>query len=398
MTDDRIVLVEFSPSGGLFQFATQLGAALTDRGEHVELWTGPVPEITSAEAGFTVRSVLPTWHPNDTADLKYSVFQMRRALRAGRLVLAWLVLAYHLRRQPPRAVLYSQWRFTFEPWFVIAIRKLLPHTAFGIVAHEPLPRSDAKDTSTPKEGRLLRASFAAAWGTMDTAFVLGPQTKQLVLQHWHPRCEVHVVPHGDSGALRGQRETVPVQRTEPVALFFGTWTAYKGIHVLLDAFGLVRKEMPAARLVLAGAVGADVDGNELLRRAAETGNVDTRPGYCDIEDVPSLVESARIVVTPYVRASQSGVAHLAYTFGRPVVGTTVGDLSETIVDGVTGFLVAPDDPAALAAAMLKLLQDPDLASAFGDAGRVAIQRSWAVAAATVSTAVEAAARQLFSED
>lgn len=398
MTDNRMILVEFSPSGGLFQFATQLGGALTERGEHVELWTGPRPEIDSAEAGFTVRSVLPTWHPNDTADLGHPLATIRRAVRAGRLVLAWLVLAYHLRRRPPRAVLYSQWRFTFEPWFVVFIGRLLPHTIFGILAHEPLPRSDAKDTSTPKEGRLLRASFAAAWGEMDTAFVLGPQTRKLVLEHWHPRCDVHVVPHGDSGALWRRREPMPVQRTEPVALFFGTWTTYKGIHVLIDAFGLVRARMPSARLILAGAIGADVDGDELLRRAAETGNVDARPGYCDIEDVPDLVESARVVVTPYVRASQSGVAHLAYTFGRPVVGTTVGDLADTIVDGVTGFLVPPGDPAALAAAMLELLHDPDLSSAFGQAGRVAIERSWAIAASTISTAVEAAARQLSSED
>lgn len=398
MTDDRIVLVEFSPSGGLFQFTTQLGGALTDRGEHVELWTGPTPEFTTAEAGFAIRAVLPTWHPHDTAGLGPSMAPVRRAVRAGRLVLAWLVLAYRLRRRPPRAVLYSHWRFTFEPWFVVLIRKMLPHTVFGIVAHEPLPRSDAKDTSTPKEGRLLRASFAAAWNSMDTAFVLGPQTKQLVVEHWHPRCEVHVMPHGDSRAMLGRREPIPVQRTEPVALFFGTWTTYKGIDVLIDAFGLVRAQMPTARLILAGAIGADVDGDELLRRAAEAGNVETRPGYCDIEDVPNLVESARIVVTPYVRASQSGVAHLAYTFGRPVVGTTVGDLPETIVDGVTGFLVPPGDPAALAAAMLTLLQDPDLASALGQAGRVAIQRSWTIAASTISTAVAAAARQLLAED
>ena len=55
-----IVLVEMSPSGGLFQFAFELGSALAARGERVELWTGPRPELRSTQPAFVVRSVLPT--------------------------------------------------------------------------------------------------------------------------------------------------------------------------------------------------------------------------------------------------------------------------------------------------------------------------------------------------
>ncbi|WP_238391948.1 MULTISPECIES: glycosyltransferase family 4 protein [unclassified Mycolicibacterium] len=395
MTDGRIVLVEFSPSGGLFQFAAQLGSALANHGESVELWTGPDPEITSAQAGFDIRAMLPTWHPNDTDSSGKIGYLARRGHRAARLVLAWLVLGYRLRQQPPRAVLFSQWRFTFEPWFVVAIAALLPHTTFGIVAHEPLPRSDAKDTSTPKQGRLLNASFAAAWRRMDAAFVLGPQTRRIVLDTWHPRCEVHVIPHGDSGALQPDREPLPVAQTDPVALFFGTWTMYKGIDVLIDAFGLVRSEIPAARLILAGAVGGDIDGERLIARAHSigAGAIETRPGYVALDDVPALIESARVLVVPYLRASQSGVAHLAYTFGRPVVGTVIGDLPAAIDDGVTGLLVPPGDAQQLADALVQLLSDPQLAARLGAAGKDAVQQSWSVAAATISGALNAAADQ-----
>lgn len=390
MTDSRTVLVEFSPSGGLFQFAAQLGAALADRGEQVELWTGPDPEITSADAGFPVRPVLPTWHPNDDADARGRFqYLLRRGTRAGRLVLAWLVLAVELWRRPPRAVLFSQWRFTFEPWFVVAICRLLPRTAFGIVAHEPLPRSDAKDTSTPKEGRLLQASFAAAWRHMDAAFVLGPRTRQIVIDHWRPNCDVIVIPHGDSGVINRGRPVVPVTQTEPIALFFGTWTQYKGIDVLIDAFRRVKTDMPAARLVIAGAIGADVNGPDLIARAAAIG-AETRPGYCAMDEVQDLFDSARVVVTPYIRASASGVAHLAYTFGRPVIGTTVGDLPAAIEDGVSGLLVPPNDSAMLATAILDLLQNPLSAATLGEAGKAAVERSWAVAAALVSNELTAA--------
>jgi glycosyltransferase involved in cell wall biosynthesis len=393
VTRDTTVLIEFSPSGGLFQYATQLGEALATRGDRVELWTGPDPELASVQPTFTIRSVLPTWHPADGAPLPRPLHVMRRGVRAAQLVLGWVLLGIRLRRNPPRAVLFSQWRFTFEPLFVLVIRALLPGTVFGIVAHEPLPRSDAKDTSTPKSGRLLQSAFGAAWRRMDVAFVLGPQTREIVLEHWRPRCEVVVIPHGDAHALRegGPR---PVADTAPVALFFGTWTSYKGIDVLLTAFALLRAEIADAELVLAGAVGADVDLEHILERARHIGNVQALPGYQPLSAVPALVESARLVVVPYIRASQSGVAHLAFTFARPVVATTVGDLPAAIHDGETGLLVAPGDPHALAAAMAKLLHDPGLAAAMGAAGRRAVSDAWAVAADRVGDALATASQRV----
>lgn len=389
-----IVLVEFSPSGGLFQFAVHLGSALAARGETVELWTGPRPEMRSQQAGFTVRPVLPTWHPGDS-DVHSRWFRLiRRILRAGQLVLAWIVLTVRLVIARPRAVLWSQWRFFFEPLFVVLISALLGRTTLGIIAHEPLPRSDAKDTSTPKNGALLSRSFAAGWRRMDVAFVLGSTTRDLAVSHWNPRCPVHVIPHGFEVGLRDpDRPIVPVADTGPVVLFFGVWARYKGIDVLLDAFARVRPSLPAARLILAGGAGADIDVDAVVRRAAAIGNVDARPGYVATADVAPLVSSARVVVTPYTRATQSGVAHLAYTFSRPVIATTVGDLPEAVQDGVTGLLVAPNDPDALAAAMLTLLRDPALAARFGQAGHQFAADGWNRAAARVSDALVVAGRE-----
>ena len=102
-TAKPIVLVEMSPSGGLFQFAFELGSALAARGDRVELWTGPRPELDSTQKGFTVRPVLPTWHPGDT-EVHSRVFRLaRRALRAAQLVLAWTVLSVRLLAVRPLA-------------------------------------------------------------------------------------------------------------------------------------------------------------------------------------------------------------------------------------------------------------------------------------------------------
>jgi glycosyltransferase involved in cell wall biosynthesis len=58
----------------------------------------------------------------------------------------------------------------------------------------------------------------------------------------------------------------------------------------------------------------------------------------------------------------------AMAAGKPIVATTAGGIPEVVVDGVTGFLVAPRDDAAMAAAIVKLLKDPELRQRMGQAG------------------------------
>ncbi|MBV5243848.1 glycosyltransferase family 4 protein [Mycolicibacterium sp. PAM1] len=385
------MLVELSPSGGLFQFAFELGSALAAQGRQVELWTGPRPELASSQPGFTVRPVLPTWHPGDTGVHSRAFRLARRGIRAVQLIFAWMVLSVRLLAARPGAVLWSQWRFTFEPVFVVALSMVLRSSTLGLIAHEPVPRSDAKDTSTEKGGELLTRAFRAAWQRLDVVFVLGPRTRDLAVSYWQPRCPVYVIPHGAEPGVRGERAVRPVDDTEPVVLFFGVWARYKGIEVLLEAFERVRAEMPESRLVLAGDVGADVDLAAVLDRAHRIGNVDARPGYVAIEDVAALFDAARLVAVPYIRATQSGVAHLAFTFGRPVVASNIGDLPEVIQDGVTGLLVDPDDVEGLAAAILTLLRDVSFAARLGVAGERSVSDAWSVAAARVCDALAAGA-------
>jgi glycosyltransferase involved in cell wall biosynthesis len=393
MSRNNVVLVELSPSGGLFQYAYEMGTALAARGEQVELWTGPDPELQSNQPGFTVRGVLPTWHPAD-AEPHSKLFRLaRRLFRAGQLVFAWVVLSVRLLIARPRVVVWSQWRFFFEPAFAAALSVLLPATVFGIIAHEPVPRSDAKDTSTPKSGKLITRSFRAAWQRLDVAFVLGPRTRDLAVSYWQPRCPVLVIPHGSEPGVREPDTVVkPVGETDPVVLFFGVWSKYKGIEVLMDAFAGIRAAMPEARLVLAGAPGGDIDLAAILEQARRIGNVDARPGYVAMEEVAPLLNSARVVATPYIRATQSGVAHLAFTFGRPVVASAIGDLPEVIQNGVTGLLVPSGDAEALATAILRLLSDPVLAAKLGEAGENSVRDASAVAAERVSAALADAER------
>ena len=82
----------------------------------------------------------------------------------------------------------------------------------------------------------------------------------------------------------------------------------------------------------------------------------------DVFVLPSLWEGFGLVLVEAMAA------------GRPVVASAVGPIPEIVVDGVTGLLVPPGDPAALAEAIIRVLQDPELASAMGRAGRARVER------------------------
>ena len=145
-----------------------------------------------------------------------------------------------------------------------------------------------------------------------------------------------------------------------------------------DPWPAVRAGVPDAELVIAGALSADIDEATLRAQVAALPGISLQTGYVAVADVAGYFARARCVVLPYKRSSQSGVAHLAYTLGRPVVATRVGDIPGVVRDGISGVLVDPDDPDALAAGLIRLLTDAELAGTMGKAGEqsLAAGASW----------------------
>ncbi|MGD9989903.1 glycosyltransferase family 4 protein [Pseudonocardia sp.] len=365
MNRRRVAFVEFPPAGGLYQFSAQLAAAMAERGHEVHLYTGPRPELVPQHPNLRVRPVLPTWHPADPKKIHPLLHKVRRVLRAGQLVVAWVVLLAFLARDRPGTVIWSNWRYTVDAVGVLAARRLLRRARLGLISHEPVLHNQ-QNTTVDRTGRVLDPTLAKAWASMDVVFVLGEEPRRRVLERWKVTCPVVVIPHGDENALRGDAPVPDVADTGPNVLFFGTWSAYKGIDVLLDAVPAIRAAVPDAKVVVAGAVyGVDLPA---LQARADALGVETHPGYVPAEQVPVLFGAARVVVTPYKRATQSGVVHLAYTFDRPVVATSVGELPSVVHDGETGLLVPPDDAPALAAAVVELLTDAERAHKMGLAG------------------------------
>ncbi|MDX6452926.1 MAG: hypothetical protein QOH16_2975 [Gaiellaceae bacterium] len=137
----------------------------------------------------------------------------------------------------------------------------------------------------------------------------------------------------------------------------------KRLDVLLDAAVLLAREFPDLHVVIAGA-GPE---RELLL-AREVENVHLL-GFWPPADVPDLLAALDVAVNSSdFEGSPLGIMEFMAQ-GRPVVATSVGGTPDLIDDGIHGLLVRRRDPGALAAAVARLLRDPELRERLGEAGR-----------------------------
>jgi glycosyltransferase involved in cell wall biosynthesis len=108
-------------------------------------------------------------------------------------------------------------------------------------------------------------------------------------------------------------------------------------------------------------------------------------GFVPHDELERLFDSAAVVVCPSHREGFGVVCAEAMAHGRPVVATAVGGLRDLVVDGETGLLVPPLDPAALRAALERLLADRKLRGELGDAARERVRESFSWGRTTALT-------------
>jgi glycosyltransferase involved in cell wall biosynthesis len=166
------------------------------------------------------------------------------------------------------------------------------------------------------------------------------------------------------GIVPGPPPTDPP--AEPRLAVVGRLIPIKGHDVLLAALARVREELPEATLEIAGDGPLDA---ELRTTVARRGLTDAVSFLGRVAPAAPVFERAAIVVVPSRGEGFGMVALEAMERGRAVVASDVGGLPEIVEDGVTGTVVSPDEPEALAAALLELLRDPVRTAAMGAAGR-----------------------------
>ncbi|MCS6808185.1 MAG: glycosyltransferase [Bacteroidota bacterium] len=138
-------------------------------------------------------------------------------------------------------------------------------------------------------------------------------------------------------------------------LFFGYVRPYKGLDVLLRAMPFIIQNDPQIKLLVAGEFYDNPRPYEhLVHTLGIHQHVRIINSFIPNEEVAQYYTACDAVVLPYKSATQSGVVGIAYGFERPVIVTNVGGLAESVEEGKTGFIVPPESPRDLAAAVQKL--------------------------------------------
>jgi glycosyltransferase involved in cell wall biosynthesis len=253
----------------------------------------------------------------------------------------------------------------------------------------------AADTSPPQRTRI--ESALGRWADLVVATCRDEVAELSRLGT--PEERIRVVPCGvDTRRFTPDGNSWPANGRRRL-LSLGRLVERKGVDTVIRAM----PEVPDAELLIAGGppaeqVGKDPEARRLAALADELGVADRviLLGSVNHDAVPPVIRSAdAVVTTPWYEPF--GIVPLeAMSCARPVIGSAVGGLLDSVADGETGLLVPPRDPAAVADAARRLLGDQTLRRRLGRAGRQRAEErfDWARVAEQVEQAyAEVASRE-----
>lgn len=260
-------------------------------------------------------------------------------------------------------VVHFQWCLTPQAEIRL-VRRLQRRATTLLTVHDTNPFNGSRVSSFVTRGLYeLMAQF-------DHLIVHTGAARDILAQRGFAPTRISVIPHGllktrTSHSLEEYRD--PGTTHAVTCLMFGHIKHYKGVDILVRAVAtMTRSSQARVRFVVAGQLGIDA---EELHRLCRTEGVDDLFEF-DFRFYPeaeihALMRSADIFVFPYREVQASGVFTMVLPYGRPIIASHLGIFADNVQDGVNGFLVPPEDPAALGAALERLCGDAELRQSMG---------------------------------
>ena len=330
--------------------------ALLNRGADVTLVTQKALDVNIQHPGCSVHPLFP-------------VTASTRLLHLLHLLLAECVALWRLagliRRLKPHIVHVVALRVPYLDWLLFLYLKW-QRIKVVFTVHDTRSHNFAVDD-------VIVARVARH---CDALFVHTRYSKQFIQQTWRiDPAKIFVVPHGgyESHVTRLPQDEVRSQlgydKSDYILLFFGSIKPYKGLDFLIEAMRDVKPLVPEIKLIIAGkpsSSGLDTHYRGLIAESKLEGAITYENRYIQDDEAAQFFSACDIVVLPYLHIDQSGVLCLAYTYGKPVIVTQVGGLTEMVQEGTTGYGVPPGNTAALAAKISEAWTDKPHLQKMGD--------------------------------
>jgi glycosyltransferase involved in cell wall biosynthesis len=194
-------------------------------------------------------------------------------------------------------------------------------------------------------------------------FLVGSASVREQIRRMRPGAIIAHIPYGVEDVLF---EATP--RDGEYLLYVGRIDIYnKGLDTLLKAFSLARANLPDLRLVVAGGGKDERAFAAMVAESTDRDSIEYR-GRVSEQEKRALIEGAHCVCMPSRYEGWGIVAIESAACHKPVLGCDIPGLSDAVVNGETGILVARDDVAALAQGMERLATNRTLAQTLGEAG------------------------------
>lgn len=232
-----------------------------------------------------------------------------------------------------------------------------------VTLHHLMDTADLKDAGV-RFGRIYRAVGVLATRILllsNSVSVLMPRYREILFDKYG-NDNIHVRCHG---VLTGQPEYPNFSRRgnpEHRILAFGKWGTYKRLELMLEAFKLITKQSPNAKLVIAGGNHPNAAGyvESVKLKCAGLDRIEFT-GYVPEESLPELFQSSSVTVMPYSSSTgSSGVAHLACAYGVPIVCADLADFRQMAAEeDLAVDFYRPGSARDLADCLSGLLQDPE---------------------------------------
>jgi glycosyltransferase involved in cell wall biosynthesis len=327
--------------GGLATFNERLARQFIEEGHEVEVWTFTLQYPSFLFPG-------KTQYTNEPAPEGVVI---RRELNSCN-PLNWLRVGRMVRKAAPDMLICCYWMSFFAPSYglVSRIAKKNGKTKCVALVHNMIPH----------EPSVLDKLFAPYFVKSQDGFVaLSESVVRDIEKVESVKCKVESVkkpktfsPHpiydhyGERMSKKEACAALGLDAKKEYMLFFGLVRAYKGLDILLDAFGLVKEKLPDLQLIIAGEFYEDEEKyTDQIARLGLKERVVVRNEFVPDSDLRKYFGAADLVVQPYKTATQSGVTQVAFHFEKPMLVTNVGGLGEIVHDHKMGYACAPSAEA-----------------------------------------------------
>lgn len=317
--------------GGLAAFNERLALQFQKEGHHVEMYT-----FTLQYPGFLFPG--KTQFTNDPAPAGITISRKINSCNPFN----WIKVGNQIRNKKPDMVVFAYWMSFMAPCFgTIAkqIRKNHKTRCIGLI-HNMIPHEpNVLDKYLPPYFVKQMDGFT----TLSHAVIkdIDQFDKHNKPKSWAP----HPI-YDHYGELIDKieaRKQLGLSADGKYVLFFGFIRDYKGLDLLIDAFGDLRLQDMGVRLLVAGEFYGDPQPYLNRIRSLDISDiVILHNDYIPDNKVNLYFRACDIVAQPYKTATQSGVTQVAFHFERPMLVTNVGGLPEIVPDGKIGYVVNPD--------------------------------------------------------